>query len=403
MAIYKFQKKYLKFIYKDQLNNFLKDFDSKRYKRHIDIEYEPKYYNVNDISTELLDDKIQTIGLFSGAGGLDIGAQLAGSKVISSLDFDSDSVATMKSNKYFENAFHYHQDIRDLKIKTYSKIISKNAPEKLIIIGGPPCQPFSKAGYWVTHKKRLGDKDPRNMIGQYLRVIDELKPDGFILENVESMLHPKNADTVKAIEDIIDDMKYKFIKVNLNSQDFGVPQKRKRIFFIASKKAMNSFTLKTHGSSNEIKLNSDLLKYENVINWIAMFDSNKYFEKEEITKGKTYSKELCQIPPGKNYFSLTKRDNHPNPVFEPNKRFWSFLLKLHPSLPSWTIAAQPGPWVGPIHWNNRRLRVPEISALQTFPKDYKFYGSRRSIQMQIGNAVPVLMAKNVVRFLINNL
>ena len=105
----------------------------------------------------------------------------------------------------------------------------------------------------------------------------------------------------------------------------------------------------------------------------------------------------------KNYFELTKRDNHPNPVFEENKRFWSFLLKLNPFLPSWTIPAQPGPWVGPLHWNNRRLRVPEIAAIQTFPSDYIFYGSRRSIQKQIGNAVPPLLGRAMIDCLVKNL
>ena len=66
--------------------------------------------------------------------------------------------------------------------------------------------------------------------------------------------------------------------------------------------------------------------------------------------------------------------------FVANKRYWNFLLKLHPLLPSWTIAAQPGPWVGPFHWNNRRLRTSEIAAIQTFPMDYKFVGNRRIIQ-----------------------
>ena len=76
--------------------------------------------------------------------------------------------------------------------KDYSKIITENNPATLILVGGPAClMPFSKAGYWVTHKNRLGSEDPRNMIGQYLRIVDELKPDGFLLENVESLLHPK--------------------------------------------------------------------------------------------------------------------------------------------------------------------------------------------------------------------
>src|SRR5690606_18436581 len=110
------------------------------------------------------------IGFFSGAGGLDIGAQLAGSKVISSLDFDKDSVATMRSNSYFSHTAHLHKDIKATSAKDYSSILKQNNPEKLILIGGPPCQPFSKAGYWKTHEKRLGSEDPRNMIGQYLRL-----------------------------------------------------------------------------------------------------------------------------------------------------------------------------------------------------------------------------------------
>ena len=104
--------------------------------------------------------------------------------------------------------------------------------------------------------------------------------------------------------------------------------------------------------------------------------------------------------PGKNYLSLCdgKKSN-----FIKNTRFWNFLLKLKPDLPSWTIAAQPGPWVGPFHWNNRRLRVPEIAAIQTFPKNYKFFGNRRSIQKQIGNAVPPLLGKAMIKYLAVNL
>ena len=309
----------------------------------------------------------------------------------------------MKSNKYFNHTKHFHKDIKEMNSKDYSKIIINNNPEKLILVGGPPCQPFSKAGYWVTHKNRLGSEDPRNMIGQYLRIVDELKPDGFLLENVESLLHPKNVQAVSKLKESIDKLGYNFIVYRANSLDFGVPQKRKRVFFIASKKPIQGEPIKTHGTEKERMLNSSLLPYERVIDWIGKFDTEKYFEPEELTVGKTYDQELKQIPPGKNYFALTERDGHPNPKFEANKRFWSFLLKLHPNLPSWTIAAQPGPWVGPFHWNNRRLRVPEISALQTFPEDYHFVGSRRSVQKQIGNAVPSLLGQAIVKHLMNNI
>lgn len=87
-------------------------------------------------------------------------------------------------------------DVRNVKGKDFSEIIRKNNPEKLVLLGGPPCQPFSKAGYWKTLSQRLGPDDPRNMIGAYLGIIDEIRPDGFILENVESILHPHNIQAV---------------------------------------------------------------------------------------------------------------------------------------------------------------------------------------------------------------
>lgn len=400
---YKLPKESLMLLQEPQLSLFEDEFEKFGKKEFINIDFEHKGYTVNDQTEKIVDSKIQTIGFFSGAGGLDIGAQLAGSKVISSLDFDKDSVTTMKSNRYFSHTKHFHKDIKEMTARDYWEILKTNNPEKLILVGGPPCQPFSKAGYWVTHKNRLGSEDPRNMIGQYLRMIDELKPDGFLLENVESLLHPKNISAVQNLEEGIDKLGYKFIVFRANAIEFGVPQKRKRVFFIASKKEISSEPKKTHGSNKDIFCDSNLLPYERVIDWIGKYDADKYFEKEELTLGKTYENELNQVPPGQNYFALTERSGHPNPKFEANKRFWNFLLKLHPNLPSWTIAAQPGPWVGPFHWNNRRLRVPEIAAIQTFPEDYNFVGTRRSVQKQIGNAVPSLLGEAIVKHLISNI
>ena len=366
----------------------------------VEIDFSPKSYTVNDKIDEIIGSKIQALGFFSGAGGLDIGTQLAGVKVISSLDFDKDSVATMMANQYFGHAKHHLKDIRETKARDFSVIIKENNPEKLILVGGPPCQPFSKAGYWVTHENRLGNEDPRNMIGQYMRIIQELKPDGFLLENVESILHPKNMQAVIDLETSISNLGYHLIRFKVNAIDFGVPQKRKRVFFFASRKKIDFPPVHTHGNDEDRLSNPSLHPYEKVIDWIGQYDIAEYFEKDELTINKTYYTELTDVPPGKNYIALTSREGYPNPKFEANKRFWSFLLKLDPLQPSWTIAAQPGPWVGPFHWKNRRLRVPEIAAIQTFPKDYQFAGNRRSIQKQVGNAVPALLGKSMIEHLI---
>lgn len=399
---YKLERESISLLQEQQLCLFENEFKIEK-EDLLDIKFEKKGYTVNDKLEKIIDSKIQTISFFSGAGGLDIGTQLAGSKVISTLDFDMDSVATIKKNIYFSHSSHFYRDIKEMSAMDYSNIIKVNNPEKLILVGGPPCQPFSKAGYWVTHKNRLGNEDPRNMIGHYLRLIEEINPDGFILENVESILHPKNKQAVLDIEEAIEKFGYKYIVYKANALDFGVPQKRRRVFFIASKNNLSGEPIKTHGTEKDIRQNINLKPYERVIDWIGKYDDDKYFEPEELTTGKKYDEELKLIPPGKNYLALTARDGYPNPKFEANKRFWSFLLKLHPNQPSWTIAAQPGPWVGPFHWNNRRLRVPEIAAIQTFPEDYHFVGSRRSVQKQIGNAVPSLLGEAVVKFLISNL
>lgn len=400
---YQIEEKSINELQPSKKNKVRESLGWKSHGKALNININPRGYKVNQTNEFLNKGGVKTISFFSGAGGLDIGAQLSGAPVLSSSDFDKDSVSTLKANRYFNNTQHIHRDIKDMTGKDYEKILKEINPDKLILIGGPPCQPFSKAGYWVTHKNRLGSDDPRNMIGQYLRLIKELKPNGFLLENVESLLHPKNKDAVNNLEEMIDLLGYQFIKYRADSSNFGVPQKRKRVFFIASKKKFNGSPIITNSDVTNDLFGAQYLPIERVVDWIAKFDKPEFFEKEELTITKTYSKELQEIPPGENYFALTERDNYPLPKFEANKRFWSFLLKLHPLRPSWTISAQPGPWVGPFHWNNRRLRVPEIAAIQTFPDDYVFVGSRRSVQKQIGNAVPVLLGKSMAEFLISKI
>lgn len=112
---------------------------------------------------------------------------------------------------------------------------------------------------------------------------------------------------------------------------------------------------KTHGNPATCK-EKGLKPYETVGNFLEGFGGDEYFEDYEVAKGGTYYDDLCQVPPGQTYKALTAWAGYPNPKFVVDKRFWSFLLKLSPDMPSWTITAQPGPWVGPFHWDNRRCR-----------------------------------------------
>lgn len=344
--------------------------------------------------------KLVAISLFSGGGGLDIASDLAGVPVIISTDIEKDCIETLKLNDMFKDTEIIHGDLHNIQGSEFQKIINKRKIDNFIVIGGAPCQPFSKAGYWVGNQTRRGINDPRaRLVDEYLRIIQELKPVGFVFENVESLLHPTNKVIVDQFIEIIQDEGYKYKIIKANSLDYGVSQKRKRIFIIGTKgEFKRDEPIKTHGPKEEIK-ESNLQPYVNVGEVISEYEGDEYFEPYEVAEGGTYFKELCEVPPGQNYKALTAWAGHPNPKFIADKRFWSFLLKLSPDRPSWTITAQPGPWVGPFHWTNRRLRVPEIAAIQSFPKDYKFYGSRRSIQKQIGNAVPPLLGKAMIEFL----
>lgn len=394
MSVYKIEKRYFANITPHQREEMLSSFDLDD-SGDIVIPYEHKGYTVNNLEVNYRAD-VKAISLFSGAGGLDIGTQLAGVRIMSGLDIFEDSVETVKRNRFFDGALHEVGDITKISGSHYKSLLEKENPEKLIVVGGPPCQPFSKAGYWVTNEKRNSSEDPRNLIAPYFRIIEELKPDGFVLENVESIMHPSNREAVETVYENMDRLGYKWSVLKLNAAEYGIPQKRKRVFFLASKKNIDAFLPRTHGSEKEISVNPKLLPYERVIDWIGKFDAPEYCAGERLSTEGKWEHELTCIPFGKNYIALTERENHPNPVFVAGKRYWLSLLKLHPFQPSWTVIASPGHWEGPFHWKNRRLNIRELAAIQTFPDDYVFYGSINSQHKQIGNAVPPLLAKKVV-------
>ncbi len=347
-----------------------------------------------------MNKNIIAISLFSGAGGLDIASFMAGVPVVASTDFDADCIQTLKSNEdLFGRTQIIEGDLHNIESRVFMDIANKHKHKNLIVIGGAPCQPFSKAGYWVGNNTRKGINDPRaTLVDEYLRVVTDIQPDGFVFENVESLMHPTNRSIIDKFIEIIQEAGYKYKIIRANALDYGVPQKRKRLFILGTKgKFKRNEPIKTHGDPNTCE-KTGLKPYAAVGPFLEGFESDAYFEEYEVTEGGTYYEDLCEVPPGQNYKALTAWAGYPNPKFVADKRFWSFLLKLSPDKPSWTITAQPGPWVGPFHWENRRLRAPEIAAIQTFPKDYKFYGNRRSVQKQIGNAVPCLMGKAMIEF-----
>ena len=339
------------------------------------------------------------ISIFSGAGGLDIGATRAGAKIIACIENDPDAAETLRLNQSTLGADILEQDIEKVKFSQWSGC------KDLILIGGPPCQPFSKNGYWVRNENRLIQKDPRNMLNQYIRALSEMRPKAFLFENVESILHPTNQKEFLRFVARAEKLGYVCTKYRANAADFGVPQKRKRVFVFGALNARYPISEPVPLYADKGKKNTDksLPDYLGVGPFISKYDKPKFSEQQEDASSGTYYYELTRVPKGKNYIALSGLSQYKGRIFRSGGRFWNFLHKLHPDHPSITIAAQPGPWVGPFHWKNRRLRVPEIAAIQTFPENYGFSGNRRSVQKQIGNAVPCLLAEKMVSHLLEEM
>ncbi len=336
------------------------------------------------------------ISIFSGAGGLDIGALNAGAEIIACVENDHDAAETLRLNQGHLKADIFEKNIQDINFTQWASI------KDSILIGGPPCQPFSKNGYWVKNDNRLIQDDPRNLLGQFLRAVSEMRPKGFLFENVESILHPTNKDEFLRFIENAEALGYRCTQFKTNAADFGVPQQRKRVFVFGVRNVKRPIIAPTatHSDHSKKGFNDSLPNYLGVGDFIKKFDKPKYAEPSEDPSKGTYFYELTHVPAGRNYIALSKLPEYNGRTFRTGGRFWNFLHKLHPDQPSITIAAQPGPWVGPFHWTNRRLRVPETAAIQTFPEGYKFAGNRRSIQKQIGNAVPCLLAEKMVRHLL---
>ncbi len=266
-----------------------------------------------------------------------------------------------------------------------------------LLLGGPPCTPFSKSGFWLEYKREGLDPDA-SLLQAYTRVLDDAQPRRFVLENVYALTY-RNKASRPALDRLlreIDAAGYHFDMGVLNAADYGVPQARPRLFIIGVHKDEPRPTLPrpTYGGQWERRLSGDPAR-PHLTSGEALAGLVTDPEPGEQVNGK-YGHLLPDIPPGDNYLFYTDRRGYPDPLFRWRGKYWSFLLKLSPDKPAATIQAQPGPYVGPFHWDNRRLRVGEIKRLFTFPDEYEFVGNRASVQAQLGNSVPPLLAEQVI-------
>lgn len=348
------------------------------------------------------------ISLFSGAGGLDLGVDQAGFRTLVAVEWDQDAADTME-----KNAGEHFPALREVLRADLGPLAAGSTggistPDILraaglgprerpdLLVGGPPCVAFSKSGFWLDWK-RNGADPAASLLQAYTGVLAEARPRWFILENVYALTFDNKASrpAFKRLLKEIEESGYWCRWRVLNAADYGVPQSRPRLFVVGAVKGEELPELPApihHGDWERRKTLGGPLPHVDSASALAGLITHP--EPEEVVRGK-WGHLLPEIPPGGNYLHFTKQRGHPEPIFEWRSRYWSFLLKLDPNRPSPTIQAHPGPNVGPFHWDDRRLRVPELRRLFTFPDSFGFVGRRASVQAQIGNSVPPLLSRKV--------
>lgn len=339
--------------------------------------------------------KPKIVSIFSGAGGIDAGFEKAGFQTVFASDIWQISCNSLEKN--YPNATIVCDDIQNIDFKG----ILENHKTIDGLVGGPPCPPFSKSRFYRTEKNRgIDDADGFKTVSNYFRAVEELQPKFFLFENVHGFVFSPHKSALEMVERESLRLGYKIFHQVMNAADFGVPQTRLRFICVGIKEELEDFIFpKQSHSSPDIKV-------ANTKDWVTCGDvlSDIDFELEEDSKmmaGSKHKELLKDIPPGENYLHFTKEKGHPNPIFKWRSRYWSFLLKLSPNRPSWTIQASHSNNMGPFHWNNRFLRISEIKRIQTFPDNYVLVGSFKDQWRQIGNAVPPQLATVLADALFN--
>lgn len=339
------------------------------------------------------------ISLFTGAGGLDLGFETAGLHTAVAVEMDGDCCRTLRSNQRRGRSFAIIEAPVESVSSTHILDAAKlDVGEADVLIGGPPCQPFSKSGYWSR-----GDSgrltDPRaNTLTEYLRVLRDTRPKAFLLENVSGLAYTGKEEGLALILDEVDRInaatgcRYTVETRVLNAADYGVPQKRERMILLGRRDG-GRFVFpegRYFDAESDVRPLNGFEKYRTA--WDALGDLEEPDDLDETTVRGRWAHLLPSIPEGANYLHHTNRGAG-KPLFGWRRRYWSFLLKLSKRLPAWTLTAQPGPAIGPFHWKNRRLTRKELLRLQTFPEGYEVSGSLSDVQRQVGNAVPSLLAE----------
>lgn len=361
-----------------------------------------------------MEKKFTVIDLFCGAGGLSKGFLDANYEVILGIDFDDAALKTFEEN---------HDGARAMKLDLFDhgnidKIIQyldENHTKIDVLVGGPPCQGFSVAG-----PRNMNDK--RNSL--YLAMVKlakKLKPQAIVLENVPGMLQVNNGIGAERIISDFKKIKYTMIPKLLYAPDFGVPQIRKRVFFVGLRDNSKEFVFpdpilnkdsyitckEAIGDLPSLQTKDGQIIYGEDIQKYSIKPKNDYQKTMRKNAKKIYNhigsipiektrKMISLIPEGKNYRALPEE-------YRGLYKYHEALTRYHSNKPSLTINTGHRS-----HFHYKYNRIPtvrESARLQSFPDDFIFYGNKSQQYKQVGNAVPPLLsyavAKEIKKYLKN--
>lgn len=328
------------------------------------------------------------ISLYTGVGGLDFGFEKAGFETSAAVEMDRACCANLRANRDWAVI---ESDIHAVSSSDVLQASRLEPGQADLLIGGPPCQPFSKSGYWATGDARRLDDPRADTLDAYLRMLSDVRPRVFFVENVPGLAFKGKAEGLERILKGVAQINatygtnYKISWAVVNAADFGAPQMRERLILIGDREGRTfKFPDPTHGPEGR--------SYRHHTAWDAIGDLPAFPTEASLKATGKWAELLPTIPEGQNYLWHTSRGGG-QPLFGWRRRYWNFLLKLSKDRPSWTIQAQPGSATGPFHWNNRKLSSRELCRLQTFPDDIVLKGGRGDVQRMVGNAVPSILSE----------
>lgn len=346
------------------------------------------------------------IDLFSGAGGMSLGAEMVGIDVQQVVEADQSAAKTYLENHSPKYGV-FNDDIRKFEV---AKIAERNR-SSLVVFGGPPCQGFSTS----NQKNRSKDNKNNWLFEEFIRVVKRVRPDWVVFENVRGILETENGFFAEEIIENLEREGYSTSSKLLHATDFGVPQKRAR-FFVVGYLGKKTFVFPEPKSGLPVTVKqaiSDLPVLEN--------GATKCYLKYGCKSSYSYTRSLRGSSSGC-YNNLVTRNNdvvveryrHISPggnwedIPAELMKNYSDRSRCHTGIYRRLIYDKPSVVIGNYRKNmlihptqDRGLSVREAARLQSFPDSFRFVGSIGFQQQQVGNAVPPLLAKAVFSSLIN--